>query len=131
MDNFLKIAAGVLVALVLYLVLNKQEKDFSVLLTISVCCLVVISSVSFLRPLIDFIEKLEGLGNFDSDILKILLKAVGVGLLAELVTLICIDAGNNSMGKCLQILASIVILWLAIPLFSRLIDVIQEVLVAL
>lgn len=131
MDNFLKIAAGVLVILVLYLILNKQGKDFSVLLTIAGCCLIMASAVTFFQPVITFVEKLESLGNFNPDILQIMLKSVGIGLLTEVVSLICADAGNSSMAKSLQILASVVILWLAIPLFSSLIDLIQEILVAI
>lgn len=131
MDNFLKVTAGVLVALILYLILNKQSKDFSVLLTIAGCCLVMLSTASFFKPLFSFLKKLEALGNFNPDILQIMVKAVGIGLLTEIVSLICTDAGNSSMGKALQILASVVILWLAIPLFSSLIDLIQEILVAI
>ena len=131
MEKFIKVAAGVLVALVLYLILNKQGKDFAVLISLGVCCMVVSAVLAFFRPLITFIEKLEELGNFDSDILQILLKSVGIGILTEIVSLICTDAGNASMGKSLQILASVVILWLSIPLFSDLMDMIQEILVAL
>lgn len=131
MEKFIKVAAGVLVALVLYLILNKQGKDFAVLISLGVCCMVVSAVLAFFRPLITFIEKLEQLGNFDSDILQILLKSVGIGILTEIVSLICADAGNASMGKSLQILASVVILWLSIPLFSDLMDMIQEILVAL
>ena len=131
MEKFIKVAAGVLVALVLYLILNKQGKDFAVLISLGVCCMVVSAVLAFFRPLITFIEKLEQLGNFDSDILQILLKSVGIGILTEIVSLICADAGNASMGKSLQILASVVILWLSIPLFSDLMDMIQEILVTL
>ena len=131
MEKFVKVAAGVLVALVLYLVLNKQGKDFAVLISLAVCCMVISALLAFFRPIITFIEKLEQLGNFDHEILQILLKSVGIGILTEIVSLICADAGNASMGKSLQILASVVILWLSIPLFSRLMDVIQEILVVI
>ena len=131
MENFIKVTAGVLVALVLYLVLNKQGKDFSVLITLAVCCMVLSAALTFFKPLLAFIDKLTQLGNFDSDVIQIILKAVGIGLLTEIVSLICADGGNASMGKSLQILGSIVILWLAIPLFSTLIDVVQEILIAL
>ena len=131
MEDFVKVTAGVLVALVLYLVLNKQGKDFSVLITLAVCCMVLSSALAFFKPLLAFIDKLTELGNFDPNLLQVILKSIGIGLLTEIVSLICADGGNTSMGKSLQILASIVILWLAIPLFSSLIDVVQEILIAL
>lgn len=131
MENFVKIAAGILVALVLYLLLNKQGKDFSTLVTLAVCCMVICTVMSYLKPVIVFMEKLEQLGKFDPEMMQIMFKAVGIGLLAEIVSLICADAGNSSMGKSLQILASVTILCLAIPLFTSLIEIIEEVLVAL
>jgi stage III sporulation protein AD len=128
MDYFIKITAATLISLILYLILNKQAKDFSVLLSLCACCMITAASVSFLKPLIDFIGKLESLGNFAPEFIKIMLKSVGVGLLTEIVSLICTDAGNSSLAKSLQILGSAVILYLAMPLFSNLLDIIEDVL---
>lgn len=131
MDEFLKVTAGVIVALILYLILSKQGKDFSILLTVAVCCMVIGIAASFLEPILEFVETLVSLGNFDTNVLQILLKSVGIGLLTEVTSLICTDAGNASLGRALQILASIVILWISIPLFTTLITTVEEILVAL
>jgi hypothetical protein len=42
--------------------------------------------------------------------------------------MVCADAGNASLGKVLQILASAVILWLSLPVFTALIELIQKIL---
>ena len=128
MDVFLKSAAGVLIALVVSLAVAKQGKDISLLLTIAVCCMVVTAAVAYLEPVIDFLNRLQTAGNLDGDMLTILLKAAGIGLLSELTALICADAGNGALGKTIQILASAVILWLSIPLFSALISLVEEIL---
>lgn len=130
MDIFVKSAAGVLIALVLYLVLARQAKDFSLLLTVAVCCMVASAAVAYLEPVIQFFEKLQLLGQLDPELLGIVLKAVGIGLLAEITGLICVDAGNAALGKTLQILASAVILWMSVPLFTGLIELVEEILVA-
>ena len=129
MDNFLKATAGILISLILCLTLKKHGNDFATLITILVCCMVLAVAAEFLEPILSFIVTLEELGNFDSDMLDLILKAVGIGMLTELTCTICIDSGNSSMGKALQILASTVILWLAIPLFTSLISLIEEILV--
>lgn len=128
MDGFIKAIAGVLIAIVLGLVLSKQGKDISALLTIAVCCMVITAAVTYLRPVVDFFEKLESIGQLDSGMLTILLKAVGIGLLAEVTSLICADAGNAALGKTLQIFASAVILWISIPLLTSLINLVEEIL---
>ena len=130
MDVFIKAAAGVLIALVLYLVLARQGKDFSLLLTVAVCCMVAAAAVNYLEPVISFFQKLQTLGQLDSDMMGIILRAVGIGLLAEITGLICADAGNAALGKTLQILASAVILWMSVPLFTSLIALIEEILVS-
>lgn len=131
MDTFLKATGGILIALILYLILSKQNKDISLLLTVLVCCMVSAIAIGFLEPVFDFFTKLESIANVDRQMLSVILKAVGVGLLCEIVSLICSDSGNASLGKIVQILASCVILWLSIPLFTRLIELVEEILVAI
>ena len=130
MDIFMKAAAGVLIALVLSLVLSRQGKDISVLLVLLVCCIVLTAAVTSLKPVVDFVQKLGTMGKLDGGLLKTLLKAVGIGLLAEIAGLICADAGNSAMGKSLQILASAVILGLSVPIFTQLLELIETILVA-
>lgn len=128
MELFLKAAAGALIVVVLGLALAKQEKDVSLLLTIAACCMVVTAAVTYLEPVIDFFRELQTLGQMDSDMIGILLKAVGIGLLAEIVGLICADAGNAALGKALQTLSAAVVLWISIPLLRSLMELIQEIL---
>ena len=129
MSVFLKATACVLVAAVLCLTLSKQTKDLSALLAMATCCIVVIAALTYLEPVIRFFEKLQTIGNLDSDMLRVLFKAVGMGFLAEITALICSDAGNAALGKALKLLASAVILWISIPLFTDLIELVEEILV--
>ena len=131
MDIFLKTSAGVILALILMLTLSKQGKDISLLLTIIVCAMVAGLAITYLRPVVDFLSRLQTIGNLDSQMFSVLLKAVGIGLIAELVNLICSDAGNASLGKGLQLLSTAVILCLSIPLFDELIELLDTILGAI
>lgn len=131
MDIFIKSAAGVLIAAIFVLTISKQNKDISLLLTVVVCCMVVTAALTYLQPIVDFFKHLQAIGQLDSEILTILLKSVGIGMLAELTGLVCADAGNASLGKALQMLASAVILWLSIPILNELIELIDNILGAI
>ena len=131
MSIFIKTAAVVLLALVLHIILLKQGKDFSLLLTVTVCCFVAALAIQHLEPVFRFFDNIRVAGNIDSDMLSIILKAVGLGLLSEIVTLICSDAGNAAMGKTLQILASAIILWISLPLLESLITLVEEILIVI
>ena len=130
MNIFIKAAAGALVALILHLILARQGKDFSVLLTVAVCCMMATAAMEYLEPVIVLFEKLQTLGQLDSDMMMVVFRVVGIGLLGEIVGLICSDAGNAALGKTLQILASAVILWMSVPLFTSLIELVEEILVS-
>lgn len=128
MELFLQAAAAVLLAAVLSLTLGKLGKDVGVLLTMAVCAMVMILGISYLQPVIDFLRQLEALGNLNGDMVAILFKVVGIALLSEIAGMVCADSGNASLGKALHTLATAVILWLSIPIFNALLDLIQEIL---
>lgn len=128
MDIFLKALAGIFVTVVLCLTLAKSGKEISLLLTIFVCCTVVIAACHYLEPVVSLFSKLKAIGNLDQHLLEVLLKAVGISLLAEISELVCSDAGNAALGKTIKILSSAVVLWISVPLFENLISLIESVL---
>jgi len=130
MNIFLKATAGVLIALILWLCLEKRGKDISLLLIMAVCAMVVTSATTFLNPILDFIDKIQEIGNVDNEYVTVVLKIVGIGIVTEISVLICKDAGNESLGKTLQILSTVVVLWISIPVFDKLLELINEILVA-
>lgn len=128
MSVFIKATAGILTALILWLILHKHTKEYSVLLTMIVCTIVLITTIGFIRPITDFISRIQNTANIDNDLLAIILKVVGIGMIAEFSSLICKDAGNESMGKALQILSSVVVLWISLPVFEKLFLLLDKIL---
>lgn len=128
MAQYLQAAGAVLLAVVLTLTLGKQGKDMAVLLSMAVCCMVMVIAARYLEPVVDFLERLEALGNLNGEMIGCLFKVAGIGILTEIAAMICTDAGNGSLGKALQLLGAAVILWLSIPIFTALIELIQGIL---
>ena len=131
MDIVFKAISGVLIVLVLCQVFAKQGKDISLLLTITVCCMVITAAVSYFRPVIDFFKDLQTTTNLNSELMRIMLKVVGISLLTELTVMVCNDMSKASLGKSLQILSAAAILCLALPLFEQLLELLNTVLGAL
>lgn len=128
MTLFLQVCGAVLLALILVLTLKSNSKESGTILAIAVCCMTALAALHYLQPVISFLHMLKELSGLDGDMVAILLKATGIGIVAEIANLVCKDAGNESMGKSLQLLGSAVILYLSIPLFTALIDLLQKVL---
>lgn len=128
MTEFLQAAGAVMITVVLVLALSKQGKETAVLLVIAVCCMLSAASVRYLEPVLTFLNHLEVLGDLNGDMLGILLKIVGIGLVSEIAAVVCADAGNASLGKMLQLLGNAVMLWLSIPVFNALLELIQRIM---
>ena len=78
--------------------------------------------------MIAFVQQLQSVGNLDSEMLSVLLKVVGTALIGEIAALVCTDAGNTAMGKALQILTVATILWLSLPMFTALLELVETIL---
>lgn len=129
MNDYLKVIAAVFVTVVVSAVVSKQAKDISVLIIILVCTMIMTVAAAYLHPILRFFSVLELTGSLNGGMLKILLKAVGISMLGEITALVCVDSGNAAMGKTVRLLGSAIILWIAIPLFETLLELIEGVLV--
>ena len=128
MTLFLQVSGAVLLAIIIVLALRNNAKDVASILSIAVCAMVALAAMHYLEPVLGFLRILESMGGLKRDMTKILLKSTGIGILSELASLICKDAGNESIGKSMQILGTSVILYLSIPMFSALIELLQRIL---
>ncbi len=131
MEKFFQAVALVLLTVVLTLALQKQGKETALLLSVLACCMLGVAAVGFLRPVIAFLQKLQSMGSLDGAMLQTLLKIVGIAVTTEVAGLICADAGNASLGKMLGFLGACVILWLSLPMLTALLELVEEILVAL
>lgn len=126
MELYFKGAAGILLAAVLGLALQKQEKDLSAVLMAAVIAMAAVLMLRLLEPVLELLRQLEQVGNLRSDALELLLKAAGIGLTAEVAGLVCADAGNAALAKMLRLLGTAAILCLSVPMFTALLECITE-----
>lgn len=128
MALFWKVAAAVLLAVVLEMALGKRGAEFQTVLSVAVCCIGAAAAVSYLEPVLDFLWELEALGGLKGGMLAALLKVAGIGLVAELAAMVCTDAGDASLGKTLELLGSAAILYLSLPVLTQMMALIQTIL---
>ena len=128
MDIYLKVTAGILITVILSLVLSKHGADVSLLLTICVCSMVILAASAYIKPILDFADRLAQVGQLNIEMLDVLRKVVGIGLVSQIAGFICTDAGNQTLGKALQIITIVVILCVSVPLFQEILSLIEAVL---
>lgn len=128
MALFFQAAALVLLGMIFVLILRETGRGIGELLSILVCCLVVVAAVRYVRPLMEFVQTVRAIGSLDTELLAIVFKAVGISVTAEIAALLCADAGNSAMGKALQFMATAAIGWLSLPLLTAILELIEEIL---
>lgn len=128
MDLFWKTTAAVLIAAILSQMISQREKDLSIVLCLMVCCMAAGIALEFLAPVFDFFSELEALGTLQDNALGILLKILAIGMISQIAATICSESGSSVLGKSLHILGTAVILYLSLPLFSALLDLLQDIL---
>ena len=131
MERFYTLVAGALLTVVLVLTIRKQNGELAMMLGLCGCIMVLGSMAHFMRPVMSFIQKIQSVASLDRDMLQILLKVTAVSFVAEIASLVCNDAGNAALGKTLQIMSAVVILWLALPMLEALLNMVERILVNL
>ena len=89
MELFWKAAAAVLIAVILILVLGRQERDLAILIAIAVCTMTGICMVQFLEPVLEFLHTLQDVSFSDPGIFKSLMKLLGISLVCEISASVC------------------------------------------
>ena len=125
-----KAVAAILVAAVLGQTISRQ-KDLSFVLYMTVCCMSAGIALNILAPVLDFFRELEETGGLRSDTLVILLKALGIGFASQIAVAVCADSGSGALAKSIQLLSTAVILSLSMPLYTSLLELIQDILIGL
>lgn len=131
MDDLFKCVACILVASILSVILSSNRKEFSVLLAILVCSLIGITAVTYLSQILSFLKRIELTSNLNGSMITILFKTVGISIVSEIAIMLCNDSGNTAFGKVLNVLTTAITLWICMPLFTELLDLMENILQAL
>ena len=123
MDLFWKAVAGILVAAFFGLVIGK---DVSVLLSVAVCVMGATILSRYMEPVLDLIKQLTDMANITDKFLSILLKATAIGIVTEIAGLICTESGCTALGKMVKLLGYSTMLWISIPAFQALIEILTR-----
>ena len=128
MSEFWKTTSIVLLTVILGLAVGKTERDISAVLSLVAACIAAGVAVTILEPVLNYLWELKRLCDLPEGLVSVLLKAVGIALVAELSSAVCTDAGNALLGRMLQILGGAVVLSLSVPMFRTLMTIIKEMI---
>ena len=106
-----------ILAVILSTVLKKYCAELSILLSMGATVVIGIFFLRLFHPVLSFVEELRELTGLDRSLLEPVLKCLGIGMLSQICINVCTDAGQNAIGKMIQVSGCILCLYVALPLF--------------
>ncbi|MDP5275671.1 stage III sporulation protein AD [Chengkuizengella axinellae] len=117
-----------IIATILTLVIKEQKPLFAFLLTVFTGVIIFLFLIGKISSIIQLLEKLAEQSNIDMVFLKTILKIIGIAYIAEFGSQIVRDAGHESIASKIELAGKILILYMAIPIITVIIETIIKLL---
>lgn len=124
----IKITGIILSALLLSIILKKYGNEFSLMIVICAVLLVFAVVANDLFAILDSFSSLTDSVSTMKPYINLMLKVLGISLIAQLVSDICRDCGENALAVQTETASKILILIISLPLFEAIIEIVTGLL---
>ena len=121
------IGVGLLVSIIAVIV-KQIKSEFYIIVLLVGGVIIFLMLVEQLKVIIDYFLNIFSKTNLDYSMFITVLKVLGIAYLTEFAHSICVDTGNASIGEKLVLAGKIVIVCLALPIITNLLNIITELL---
>lgn len=121
-----KILVFAMIGIVLLCILKQYNPGYGVLVSIGCCVVILMAVLNSIGPILSFADRLAAFTVGDG--LSCVLKAVAISLLAQSVQDLCLESGQTALAGRVELAGKTAVLLAALPLFSRLADILLELL---
>lgn len=115
-----------LVTAIISVILKSLKPELSTAVIVCGGILLILFAVEYLSDLFSFFQELTELSGIDKEVIKLLIKMIGVGYLAEFTAQILVDFGTPTLADRLVLCSKLIILVMAIPIIKSLFSMIQN-----
>ena len=128
MDDALKLTALALTSALLALVVKKQSPELALTLTLCACALGAVLLLNGVRPVFRLTMSLAKRAELDAALTAPLWKCLGLGLLTEVTSSVCLDADQSALAKLVELGGSLLCVAVSLPLLQAVLALIEELL---
>ncbi len=119
----LKIFLIAFVALAAIVLLKQIKPEFALLLKFAALLLLGFLAFSVVSDAVSEIFSFGERVSIDSEMLKILLKALGLCLVAQIASDVCKDCGESALSTSVELVGKLSIVLMALPVAAQLIEI--------
>ena len=130
MDVIFKIIAIGLITCLATIIVRPIRSDFAIIITIVGGLIILFMIINYLTDVFDTFKNIINISGLNSNLYKLLLKIIGVGYLIEFTAGICSDTGNQLLGDKVLLGGKIIIMVMALPIITSILNIIMELLPA-
>ena len=128
MEVVLRIVAIGLIACVASMILRPIRQDFAIFIGIAGGLIILFIVINYFTGILSTIKEILSVTGINSNIYKLLLKIIGIGYLIEFSAGICSETGNSSLGDKIMLGGKIVIMVMALPIITNILEIIKGLL---
>lgn len=110
------------------LAIKSYNKDIAAVLIIATVVLTALSIIPQISSALNTIEELSDLSGVPQEYFSVLLKSIGICCITQLSSNICKENGSASIASQIELTGKIMIVVLALPLYTDILEMIAEFL---
>ncbi|MGJ7921314.1 stage III sporulation protein AD [Neobacillus sp. LXY-4] len=126
--EILQIVGIALVSTFLALIIKEQKPNFAFLLIVFVGCAIFLFLVDKIYEVVNMIEKIAINAKVNLVYVETILKIIGIAYIAEFAAQITKDAGQGAVASKIELAGKILILAMAIPILTVMIETIIKLI---
>lgn len=126
--DIVKIVGIAIVSLIIIILLKQYKPEFAIYISLLTGVLILILVMDKLTGIINLIDSIVSKSNINTEFITLLIKITGIAFLSEFAVSICKDSGEAAIASKIEIGSKIIIISMAIPILSSLLELILELL---
>ncbi|MEC0124221.1 stage III sporulation protein AD [Paenibacillus pabuli] len=126
--EIIQVVGLALIATVLILVIKEQKPMFAFLIAAATGIVIFMMLIGKIGAVIEVLKRLAENSGMESIYLKTVLKIIGIAYIAEFGAQIVRDAGQESIASKIELAGKVLILVLAIPIISIIIETVMKLM---
>ena len=128
MIELIKILAVGLVTVFAHMLIKQTKPEIAILISIVGSVVIIMMAVNILNSVISSFYKIFQSTGVEATLLTPLLKIIAIGYIAEFGANICADAGASSVADKILFSAKLIILVIAMPIITTVVDMVVMLL---
>jgi stage III sporulation protein AD len=126
--NIMQITAIGLVTALLVIIVKQQRPDIAMIISLAAGSVIFILLLGNIKIVATSVENMAQKANLDSIYITTVLKVIGIAYIAEFGSQICKDAGEGAIASKIELGGKILIMILALPILTALMEAVLKIL---